>query len=81
MQWGTIWGIVVAMSSFKASTQQLSLPISAVWQMNAISEYKGKEDLFMHQAPLLAAVKKDPNPAVVVPRGARDNLNGANKIL
>jgi Fic family protein len=39
------------MNSFKTKLQDLSLPISAVWQMNAISEFKGKEDLFVHQSP------------------------------
>ena len=39
------------MNSFKKSDKNFKLPISAVWQMNTVSEYKGKEDLYAHQAP------------------------------
>jgi len=39
------------MNSFTQSFHNTNLPISVVWQMNIISEYKGKEALYKHQAP------------------------------
>lgn len=37
------------MNSFKRDT--LELPLSSVWLMNAISEYKGKQELYTKQSP------------------------------
>jgi Fic family protein len=37
------------MNSFKK--EEVDLPISSVWLMNAISEYKGKQELYAHQSP------------------------------
>jgi Fic family protein len=41
------------MNSFKKTKDQLKLPVSAVWLMNAISEYKGKQELYSRQSPQL----------------------------
>lgn len=37
------------MNSFK--NDQLKLPLGAVWLMNSISEYKGKQELYTKQSP------------------------------
>ena len=37
------------MNSF--NKEKSDLPISSVWLMNAISEYKGKQELYAHQSP------------------------------
>jgi Fic family protein len=37
------------MNSF--NKEKADLPISSVWLMNAISEYKGKQELYAHQSP------------------------------
>ena len=37
------------MKSF--NKEKADLPISSVWLMNAISEYKGKQELYAHQSP------------------------------
>jgi hypothetical protein len=37
------------MNSFKNET--IKLPLGSVWLMNAISEYKGKQDLYAAQSP------------------------------
>lgn len=37
------------MNSFK--NNKIELPLSAVWLMNSISEYKGKQDLYAKQSP------------------------------
>ena len=39
------------MNSFKKKSQDVQLPLAAVWMMNSISEYKGKEDLYAKQSP------------------------------
>src|SRR3989338_5530203 len=31
--------------------REAGLPLSATWLMNAISEYKGKQELYAHQSP------------------------------
>ncbi len=41
------------MNSFKKVKDQLKLPLSAVWLMNSISEYKGKQELYSRQSPQL----------------------------
>ncbi len=37
------------MNSFKR--ENVELPLSAVWLTNAISEYKGKQELYAKQSP------------------------------
>jgi len=39
------------MNSFKKTTKDLNLPLGAVWLMNSISEYKGKQELYKKQSP------------------------------
>lgn len=39
------------MNSFKKTGKDVQLPLAAVWMMNSISEYKGKEDLYTKQSP------------------------------
>ena len=39
------------MSSFKETNKEIQLPMTAVWLMNSISEYKGKEELYTKQSP------------------------------
>jgi len=39
------------MNSFKKIDKSIQLPLSAVWLMNSISEYKGKEELYTKQSP------------------------------
>jgi len=39
------------MNSFKKTDKELKLPLSAVWLMNSISEYKGKQELYTRQSP------------------------------
>lgn len=39
------------MNSFKNISKDSGLPIGAVWLMNSISEYKGKQDLYAKQSP------------------------------
>ena len=39
------------MSSFITTGKDIQLPMAAVWLMNAISEYKGKEELYTKQSP------------------------------
>lgn len=39
------------MNSFKKSGKEIELPLAAVWMMNSISEYKGKEELYTKQSP------------------------------
>lgn len=39
------------MSSFKKIGKDLRLPVGAVWLMNSISEYKGKQELYVKQSP------------------------------
>jgi len=39
------------MNSFKKTEKDLKLPLSAVWLMNSISEYKGKQDMYARQSP------------------------------
>ncbi|MBU1599610.1 Fic family protein [bacterium] len=41
------------MNSFKNNSRDLKLPLGAVWLMNAISEHKGKQELYKRQAPQL----------------------------
>ena len=36
---------------FSFNNNQLELPLSSVWLMNALAEYKGRQDLFRHQSP------------------------------
>jgi Fic family protein len=38
-------------NSFKKTDKELKLPLSAVWLMNSISEYKGKQELYTRQSP------------------------------
>lgn len=47
------------MNSFKKTGKDIQLPLAAVWMMNSISEYKGKEELYTRQSPqtLLALVE------------------------
>lgn len=51
MQWGNKWGNIVSMGSFKTIGKEIQLPLAAVWMMNSISEYKGKEELYTKQSP------------------------------
>ena len=51
MQWGNKWGNIDSMNSFKKIGKEIQLPLAAVWMMNSISEYKGKEDLYTKQSP------------------------------
>jgi Fic family protein len=39
------------MMSFKQTERGLQLPLAAVWLMNSISEYKGKQQLYVWQSP------------------------------
>ena len=39
------------MKSFRKTGKDLQLPLGAVWLMNSISEYKGKEELYVRQSP------------------------------
>jgi Fic family protein len=39
------------MMSFKKTGKNLQLPAGAVWLMNSISEYKGKQELYARQSP------------------------------
>ena len=39
------------MNSFRKIDKDIQLPMAAVWLMNAISEYKGKEELYTRQSP------------------------------
>src|SRR3989338_3688251 len=39
------------MNSFKKISKDIQLPLAAVWMMNSISEYKGKEELYTKQSP------------------------------
>ncbi len=40
------------MGSFKKiNNKNIQLPLSAIWMMNSISEYKGKEELYTKQSP------------------------------
>lgn len=39
------------MMSFKKAGKDLQLPAGAVWLMNSISEYKGKQELYARQSP------------------------------
>ena len=39
------------MNSFKKTGKEIELPLGAVWMMNSISEYKGKEELYTKQSP------------------------------
>lgn len=41
------------MNSFKPVKAGLKLPMSSVWLMNSISEYKGKQELYGRQSPQL----------------------------
>ena len=51
MQWGNEWGNIASMNSFKKTGKEIDLPLAAVWMMNSISEYKGKEELYTKQSP------------------------------
>lgn len=42
---------VINMHSFKEKESDYSLPLGAVWLMNSISEYKGKQELYTRQSP------------------------------
>ncbi len=39
------------MMSFKKQGEDLQIPLGAVWLMNSISEYKGKQELYAKQSP------------------------------
>ena len=39
------------MHSFKEKDSDYCLPLGAVWLMNSISEYKGKQELYTRQSP------------------------------
>jgi Fic family protein len=39
------------MMSFRKTEKDIQLPLSAVWLMNSISEYKGKQQLYTAQSP------------------------------
>lgn len=39
------------MLSFGKSEKDLKLPLGPVWLMNAIAEYKGKQELYEKQSP------------------------------
>jgi hypothetical protein len=39
------------MMSFRKTEKDLQLPLAAVWLMNSISEYKGKQQLYTAQSP------------------------------
>lgn len=39
------------MMSFKKTGRDLQIPLGAVWLMNSISEYKGKQELYAKQSP------------------------------
>ncbi len=39
------------MNSFQNVNKEINLPLAAVWMMNSISEYKGKEELYTQQSP------------------------------
>jgi len=39
------------MNSFQNVNKEINLPLAAVWMMNSISEYKGKEELYTKQSP------------------------------
>lgn len=39
------------MNSFKKTEKDIQLPLAAIWMMNSISEYKGKEVLYTKQSP------------------------------
>ena len=39
------------MKSFIKTEKDLKLPLSAVWLMNSISEYKGRQELYARQPP------------------------------
>lgn len=39
------------MMSFRKTRKDLALPLGAVWLMNSISEYKGKQELYVRQFP------------------------------
>ena len=39
------------MNSFKRTDDNPQLPLSAVWLMNSISEYKGKQEMYARQSP------------------------------
>ena len=47
------------MRSFRKTEKDLQLPLGAVWLMNSISEYKGKQELYLRQSPqILKALVK-----------------------
>ena len=39
------------MMSFNKTGKDLALPLGAVWLMNSISEFKGKQELYAKQSP------------------------------
>lgn len=39
------------MNSFQKTTKNLRLPLSSIWLMNTISEYKGRQELYTKQSP------------------------------
>jgi Fic family protein len=41
------------MNSFRKTEKDLRLPLSAVWLMTSISEYKGRQELYSRQSPQL----------------------------
>jgi len=41
------------MNSFRKTEKDLRLPLSVVWLMNSISEYKGRQELYSRQSPQL----------------------------
>lgn len=41
------------MNSFKRTNKDMKLPLGAIWLMNSISEYKGRQELYIRQSPQL----------------------------
>src|SRR4030042_2109229 len=39
------------MMSFRKTGKDLQLPLAAVWLMNSISEYKGRQQIYTRQSP------------------------------
>ena len=39
------------MHTFRTLLSKFQLPMSSVWLLNAIAEFKGRQELFTHQSP------------------------------
>lgn len=44
------------MNSFRRKDKDLELPLSSVWIMNSIAEFKGKQELYARQSPQILKI-------------------------